>query len=56
VPNYADQLSVYFGEGAKALPGAIYGVLLILIMALAPAGVAGALRALVRVVDRAVRA
>ena len=44
VPNYADQLSVYFGENAKALPGAIYGVLLILIMAAAPSGVAGALR------------
>ena len=25
VPNYADQLSVNFGESAKALPGAIYG-------------------------------
>ena len=35
-----------FGEGAKALPGAIYGVLLILIMALAPSGVIGLLRAL----------
>ena len=42
VPNYADQLSVYFGESAKALPGAIYGVLLILFMALMPSGVAGA--------------
>ena len=31
VPNFADQLSVSFGESAKALPGAIYGVLLILI-------------------------
>ena len=30
VPNIADQLSVHFGESAKALPGAIYGVLLIL--------------------------
>ena len=30
-PNYADQLTVYFGENAKALPGAVYGVLLILI-------------------------
>ncbi len=43
VPNYADQLSVVFGEGAKALPGAIYGVLLIVLMAVAPSGVAGAL-------------
>ena len=25
VPNYADQLTVYFGESAKALPGAVYG-------------------------------
>ncbi len=29
VPNYADQLTVLFGESAKALPGAIYGVLMI---------------------------
>jgi len=45
VPNLADQLSVNFGESAKALPGAIYGVLLILAMAGMPTGVAGALRA-----------
>ena len=45
VPNLADQLSVNFGESAKALPGAIYGVLLILVMAAMPTGVAGALRA-----------
>jgi branched-chain amino acid transport system permease protein len=45
VPNLADQLSVSFGESAKALPGAIYGVLLILLMAVMPTGVAGALRA-----------
>ena len=44
VPNFADQLSVNFGESAKALPGAIYGALLILIMAVMPIGVAGALR------------
>jgi branched-chain amino acid transport system permease protein len=56
VPNWADQLSVYFGEGAKALPGAIYGLLLILLMALAPSGVAGALRALVRFFARMARA
>ena len=48
VPNYADQLSVYFGESAKALPGAIYGVLLILIMALMPSGVAGAIQAILK--------
>jgi len=46
VPNIADQLTVSFGEGAKALPGAIYGVLLILVMAAMPTGVAGAARAL----------
>jgi branched-chain amino acid transport system permease protein len=45
VPNLADQLTVNFGESAKALPGAIYGVLLILAMAGMPTGVAGALRA-----------
>jgi branched-chain amino acid transport system permease protein len=48
VPNIADQLTVSFGEGAKALPGAIYGVLLILVMAAMPAGVAGAARAAAR--------
>ncbi len=48
VPNLADQLSVSFGESAKALPGAIYGVLLILAMAVMPSGVAGALRAAMR--------
>ena len=48
VPNIADQLTVSFGEGAKALPGAIYGVLLILVMAAMPTGVAGAARAAAR--------
>ena len=48
VPNIADQLSVCFGESAKALPGAIYGVLLIMIMALMPTGAAGAARAVAR--------
>jgi branched-chain amino acid transport system permease protein len=48
VPNIADQLTVNFGEGAKALPGAIYGVLLILVMAALPTGVAGAVRAAAR--------
>ncbi len=52
VPNLADQLSVSFGESAKALPGAIYGVLLILIMALMPTGVAGALRSAARMAER----
>ncbi len=48
VPNIADQLTVSFGESAKALPGAVYGVLLILAMAVAPQGVAGAARAAAR--------
>ena len=48
VPNIADQLTVSFGEGAKALPGAIYGVLLILVMAAMPMGAAGAARAAAR--------
>jgi len=56
VPNYADQLSDLFGESAKALPWAIYGVLLIGLMVLMPTGVAGALisarRALARLFSR----
>ena len=52
VPNIADQLSVHFGESAKALPGAIYGVLLILVMAVMPGGVAGAARAAAGAVAR----
>ena len=52
VPNLADQLSVNFGESAKALPGAIYGVLLILVMATIPTGVAGALRRAARLASR----
>ena len=52
VPNWADQLTVYFGENAKALPGAVYGVMLILAMALAPSGIAGSLRALGRTLKR----
>jgi branched-chain amino acid transport system permease protein len=44
VPNYADQLSDLFGESAKALPGAVYGVLLIGLMAAMPSGAAGAMR------------
>ena len=53
VPNIADQLSMSFGESAKALPGAIYGVLLILAMAAAPSGAAGVLRAISRRGSRA---
>jgi len=47
VPNYADMLSVQFGESAKALPGAIYGLLLIAMMAAAPSGVIGLIRKIV---------
>jgi branched-chain amino acid transport system permease protein len=52
VPNYADQLTVLLGENAKALPGAIYGVLMILMMAIAPTGVAGLARSLTRMIQR----
>ena len=52
VPNYADQLSNLFGEGARALPGAIYGALLIGLMYVAPTGVAGALRGAPRLLAR----
>src|SRR6202041_3120488 len=45
VPNLADQLTVSFGAGAKTVPGAIYGALLILVMAALPARAAGAARA-----------
>jgi branched-chain amino acid transport system permease protein len=48
VPNFADQWSSVLGESAKALPGAIYGLLLILVMALMPSGAAGALERLKR--------
>ena len=56
VPNLADQLSVNFGESAKALPGAIYGLLLILFMASMPTGVAGAVRVALRFFARGPRA
>jgi branched-chain amino acid transport system permease protein len=56
VPNLADQLTVSMGESAKALPGAVYGVLLILIMAILPGGAAGALRALTRIARRMTQA
>ena len=54
VPNLADQLTVSFGEGAKALPGAIYGALLILVMAALPTGGAGAARALMKALASAI--
>ena len=53
VPNYADQLTVYFGENAKALPGAVYGLMMILMMAVAPMGIAGLFRSLARAMKRA---
>ena len=52
VPNIADELTVSFGESAKALPAAVYGALLILAMAVMPTGVAGALRAAIRAMAR----
>jgi branched-chain amino acid transport system permease protein len=52
VPNLSDQLSVTFGESAKALPGAIYGALLILIMFAMPMGIAGFLRSVFRGLTR----
>ena len=45
IPNVADQVS-------KAAPGAVYGVLLIALLYLMPAGVAGFLR---RIGDRVLR-
>jgi branched-chain amino acid transport system permease protein len=56
VPNYADQISDLLGERAKALPWAIYGVLLIAFMYLMPTGVVGMLRtAAARLVEGADR-
>ncbi|MGA2794491.1 MAG: branched-chain amino acid ABC transporter permease [Roseiarcus sp.] len=52
VPNYADQLSGLLGESAKALPDAVYGVLLIALMAAMPTGVAGALRTATPLISR----
>lgn len=45
VPNYADQLTSSLGENAKALPWAVYGVLLIAMMFVMPRGIAGAVAA-----------
>jgi branched-chain amino acid transport system permease protein len=55
VPNFADQISDVFGESAKALPWAIYGVLLIVIMYAAPSGAAGLARSLVDRLSRVSR-
>jgi branched-chain amino acid transport system permease protein len=52
VPTYADELSNVFGESAKALPWAIYGVLVIVIMYVAPTGAAGVARMLTRRFER----
>jgi branched-chain amino acid transport system permease protein len=52
VPDIADQISDVFGESAKALPWAIYGVLLIVIMYAAPSGAVGVARSLVGRVQR----
>jgi len=51
-PNVADRISDVLGEGAKAIPWAIYGVLLILIMYAAPSGAAGAAKKLAQAVER----
>jgi branched-chain amino acid transport system permease protein len=52
IPNFADQISDVLGESAKALPWAIYGVLLILIMYAAPSGAAGLAVRLARAAER----
>src|SRR5579863_6232900 len=46
VPTYADQLTDLLGERAKALPWAMFGVMLILCMYLMPTGVIGLLRSI----------
>jgi branched-chain amino acid transport system permease protein len=50
VPNYADSISDVLGENAKALPWAIYGILLILLMYASPTGAAGTARSLARAI------
>ena len=52
VPNFADSIADVLGESAKAMPWAIYGLLLILIMYAAPSGAAGAGRKLMKAVGR----
>jgi branched-chain amino acid transport system permease protein len=52
MPNYADSISDVLGENAKALPWAIYGVLLILLMYVAPTGAAGTARILIGAIQR----
>jgi branched-chain amino acid transport system permease protein len=55
VPDIADQISDVFGESAKALPWAIYGILLIVIMYAAPSGAVGVARALTSRAQRLLR-
>ncbi len=50
IPNFADRLSDVLGESAKAMPWAIYGILLISIMYAMPSGAAGAARKLAQAV------
>ncbi len=52
IPNFADSIADVLGESAKAMPWAIYGLLLILIMYAAPSGAAGAGRKLVAALAR----
>jgi branched-chain amino acid transport system permease protein len=52
VPNFADTLSDVLGESARALPGAIYGILVIAIMYAAPSGAAGLAQAMARRAER----
>jgi branched-chain amino acid transport system permease protein len=56
VPNFADKLSDVLGESARALPGAIFGILVIAIMYAAPTGAAGVARSLARGAERLWRA
>jgi branched-chain amino acid transport system permease protein len=56
VPNFADKLSDVLGESARALPSAIFGILVIAIMYAAPTGAAGVARSLARGAERLWRA
>jgi len=56
VPIYADQLTDLFGDRAKALPWAMFGVMLIACMYLMPTGVIGLIKSLgARIARSAVR-
>jgi branched-chain amino acid transport system permease protein len=54
VPTYADQLTDLLGDRAKALPWAVFGLLLILFMYLMPTGVTGMLRSVGGRIERRV--